>query len=54
MALVMDISPKDYTNQDYENYKKLVLQTDLINNPKGVQATSRPKQTNKYRNYLVS
>ena len=53
VSLIMDISPKKYTKEDFENYKRLVLQTDLINNPSGLQPNSRPKQTNKYKNYLV-
>ena len=52
-SLVMDISPIHYTNDDYENYKRLVLQTDLINNPTGVQPNSKPKRTNKYKNFLA-
>ena len=53
-SLIMDINPKRYTKEDYENYKKIVLQTDLINNPQGMNPNSRPKQTNKYKNYLVN
>ena len=53
VSLIMDISPKKYTKEDFENYKRLVIQTDLINNPSGLQPNSRPKQTNKYKNYLV-
>lgn len=53
LSLVMDISPSHYTNDDYENYKRLVLQTDLINHPRGVQTNSKPNRTNKYKNYLV-
>ena len=52
-SLVMDISPVHYTNDDYENYRKLVLQTDLINNPTGVQQNSKPERTNKYKNFLA-
>ena len=52
-SLIMDISPSRYTNDDYEDYKRLVLQTDLINNPRGVQTNSKPERTNKYKNYLV-
>ena len=52
-SLIMDTSPKRYTKDDLENYKKLVLQTDLINNPSGVQVTSKPERTNKYKNFLV-
>ena len=53
VSLIMEISPKKYTKEDFENYKRLAIQTDLINNPSGVQPNSRPKQTNKYKNYLV-
>lgn len=53
VSLIMDISPKKYTKEDFVNYKKIVLQTDLINNPSGLQPNSRPKQTNKYKNYLA-
>ena len=52
-SLIMHISPKNYTPEDYNNYKQLVLQTDLINHPRGVHHNSRPQQTSKYRNYLI-
>ena len=53
LSLVMDISPKKFTQEDYDAYKEIALQTDLANNPQGVQANSKPKKTNKYKNYLV-
>ena len=52
-SLVMDISPKNYTKEDWETYKKLAIQTDLINNPLDVKPNSRPKLTNKYKHYLT-
>ena len=41
-SLIMHISPKNYTPEDYDNYKRLVLQTDLIHNPRSVHLNSRP------------
>ena len=53
LSLIMDISPTNYTEEDYNQYTKLVLQTDLINNPTGLQSNSKPNMTKKYRDYLV-
>ena len=52
-SLIMDITPNHYNKNDFEEYRKLVLQTDLINNPRTVNSKSKPTMTNKYRNYLV-
>jgi len=53
ISLIMDITPTNYTKEDIANYKRIILETDLINNPSGIDARSKPKQTNKYRNFLL-
>ena len=47
--LIFRVNPKEYTDDDWESYKKIVRQTDLINNPSGVQRNSRPQLTKKYK-----
>ena len=47
--LIFSVNPKEYTENDWEQYKKLVRQTDLINNPSGLQRNSRPRLTKKYQ-----
>ena len=47
--LVYNASPKDYDNEDWKSYKKLAIQTDLINNPSGLHRNSRPHLTKKYK-----
>ena len=47
--LVYNASPNDYDNDDWKSYKKLAIQTDLINNPSGLHRNSRPHLTKKYK-----
>ena len=47
--LIFEVNPKVYTDEDWHNYKDLVIQTDLINHPTGVNQNSRPQQTKKYQ-----
>ena len=47
--LIFDINPTQYTKEDWNSYKKLAQQTDLKNNPSGIQHNSRPKFTKKYK-----
>ena len=46
-SLIFSVNPTVYTKADWSSYKKLVVQTDLINNPSGVLSTSRPSLTKK-------
>ena len=48
-SLVMEAVPKKYTQEDMENYKRLVEQTDVRNNPRNVSDRSRPASTAKRR-----
>ena len=48
-GLIFNINPKEYTTDDWADYKKLVKQTNLINNPSGIHHNSRPKLTKKYK-----
>ena len=48
-SLIMLASPNGYTNEDSNVYRELVAQTDLMNHPRGVNKTSRPKSTVKRR-----
>ena len=50
-ALIIYNKPNDndYTKEDWENYKKLVRETDLINTPTNLSQFSRPRQTNKFK-----
>ena len=48
-GLIFHINPKEYTIDDWTAYKKLVKQTNLINNPSGIHLNSRPKLTKKYK-----
>ena len=48
-SLVMEAVPKQYTHKDLENYKRLVEQTDVRNNPRRVTERSRPTSTAKRR-----
>ena len=47
--LIFDVNPKGYTEDDWRNYKELVIQTDLINHATGIQQNSRPQLTKKYQ-----
>ena len=50
-ALIIYNKPNenDYTKEDWENYKKLARETDLINTPTNLSQFSRPRQTNKFK-----
>ena len=48
-SLIMEAVPKQYTREDMENYKRLVEQTDVRNNPRRVTERSRPTSTAKRR-----
>ena len=47
--LILDNNPTDYTPEDWNNYKEIVVRTNLINNPSGVHSRSRPHLTKKYK-----
>ena len=51
-SLINDKTPREYTEKDLDVYVALVRQTDVINHPNNVNERSRPKTTNKYKNYL--
>ena len=48
-ALIMLASPTVYTDDDKENFKDLVIQTDLMNHPRDVKSGGRPQNTAKHR-----
>ena len=50
-TLLTQIHPTDYTEDDFENYTKLIEQTKAINNP-GPNAVATPECTWKYKNLL--
>ena len=50
-ALLTQIHPTDYTEDDFKNYTKLIAQAKAINNP-GPNAVANPKSTWKYKNLL--
>ena len=50
-ALLTQIHPTDYSEDDFKNYTKLIAQTKTINNP-GPNAVANPKSTRKYKNLL--
>ena len=50
-ALLTQVHPKDYTDDDLENYTKLIALTKAIYNP-GPNAVANPKSTWKYKNLL--
>ena len=50
--MINDKNPRGYTENDLDVYIALVRQTDVINHPNNVNERSRPKTTNKYKNYL--
>ena len=50
-ALLTQIHPTDYTEDDFKNYTKLIAQTKAINNP-GPNAVANPKSTWEYKNLL--
>ena len=50
-ALLTQIHPTDYTEDDFKNYTKLIAQTKTINKP-GLNAVANPKSTWKYKNLL--
>ena len=52
-SLVMQASPKEYTEDDFEKYRDLVMRTDVISHPRGVvKGISRPAQTYKRKMIL--
>ena len=51
-SLINDKNPRGYNENDLDVYIALVRQTDVINHPNNVTERSRPKTTNKYKNYL--
>ena len=50
-ALLTQIRPTEYTEDDFKNYTKLIAQTKTVNNP-GPNAVANPKSTWKYKNLL--
>ena len=52
-SLIMLANPSSYTEEDLENYQYLVMRTDVIQHPRGVQkCISRPAQTYKRKTIL--
>ena len=51
-SLITEKNPLVYTKKDYDTYKGLVHQTDVINHPSNTTKRSRPRNTLKYRNLL--
>ena len=53
-SLIMLATPKDYTQEDFKNYRDLVIRTNIADHPRGVQDTSRPARTFKRKTILES
>ena len=52
-SLIMLATPKDFTDEDFENYKDLVDRTDVMQHPRAVvEGISRPMQTYKRKTIL--
>ena len=48
-SLILLKRPTDYTEEDMEEYKKLVEQTNVMTHPQNLRANSQPKLTTKWR-----
>ena len=48
-TLILFKKPENYTEEDMEEYKKLVKQTNVMTNPHNLRANSRPKLTYKWQ-----
>ena len=48
-TLILFKKPMDYSEEDLEDYKKLVKQTNVITNPHNLRENSRPKLTYKWK-----
>ena len=52
-SLIMLATPRDYTDEDFESYRDLVMRTNVAEHLRGVQkGTSRPTQTFKRKTIL--
>ena len=48
----MSKTPVNFTDDDYNHYRQLVQQTDVMNYPNDLNSNSRPKATYKWREVL--
>ena len=51
-SLITKKTPTDYTKADYNTYKEVVRQTDVIMHPSNTTTNIRPRNTVKYWNLL--